>query len=182
MNFIKKYYQDAKLKKAYSLNKRLKEFSNFSLIKTIGVISNPQNEDQMDQFLRIVNHFHVRGKQTFSLLFLDKLIKDEIFLNKIEGHVITKKNCNWIGTPKKDINLNHFINKDFDLLIDLSFTPSFSLNYLFILSKARLKAMPTNNFSRQYADLMLDSIKTDNKFNFATELIHYLEIINKTQK
>ncbi|MFH0999420.1 MAG: hypothetical protein V1783_01145 [Bacteroidota bacterium] len=182
MNFIKKYFQENRLRKAYSLNKRLKEFNNFSLIKTIGIISNPQTEEQMNQFLKIVNHFHVLGKQSFSLLFLDKLIKDEHFLTNIDGHVISEKNCNWIGTPTKDINLNHFINKDFDLLIDLSFTPSYSLNYLFILSNARLKAMPTSDFSRKYADLMLDSIKTDNKFNFTTELIHYLEIINKNQK
>ncbi len=156
--------------------------ANFDSIKTIGLLSNPKNETEINEIDKIVKHFQSLDKQTFPLIYFDKQIKNDIFSKNIDWNGLGKDKCNWIGKPKNDINLNRFLTKEFDVLIDFSFSPVFCLQYIFIRSKAQLKIMPTNDFSKKFADLMLQISDSSSKFDFAKELTRYLKIINKDQK
>lgn len=177
---IKKYIQERYLKQANSQNHRAVLMANFDDIHTIGLLSNPKNEAEIKVLENVVNHFQGYGKQIFPLIYFDKQIQKDVFTKNSGLNGFSKKQCNWIGKPKKENNLDRFLQNDFDILIDFSFSPAFSLQYIFVLAKAKLKIMPTNDFSKQYADLMLEASDPQDKLTFAKELTHYLEIINKT--
>jgi len=66
--------------------------------------------------------------------------------------------------------------------VDLSYTPLYSLFYLFVQSNAKLKVMPTIQERNHFADFTLNTTNPQNKLEFIKEIIHYLEIINKDQK
>lgn len=179
LQLIKNYIQESSLKKTYRANRREVLITNFSLIKTIGLLSNPKNEIEIREIDKVIKQFKVLGKQILPLIYFDKQIENDIFTKNIDWGIFGKENCNWFGKPKKDIDLNRFVNKELDILIDLSFSKNFGLQFLFAKSKARLKIMPTSDLSKQFADLMLDAPDPQNKLDFTKELIHYLEIINK---
>jgi len=179
---IKQYIQAYSLKKAYLKNPRDIKIANFKSINAIGLISNPKNPLEINQISNVIKHFQRLGKKVYPLIYFDKEIENDICTKNIDCFGFEKKNCNWIGKPKNDININRFISKEFDILIDLSFSEIYSLQYVFVQSRASLKIMQTNNFSRQYADLMLEAFQQHDKLTFAKELIHYLEIINKNQQ
>lgn len=152
---------------------------NFDSINIVGILSNPTNNDEISELNKVDKHLKELGKQTLSLIYSNKQIENDILLEKNEWIRLKKQNCNWIGTPKQDQNLSRFINQEFDILIDLSFSKNYSLQYVFVQSKAKLKIMSTSDQSRDYADLMLETSNPQNKLAFTKELIHYLEIINK---
>lgn len=179
---IKKYIQERSLRKAYRTNQREVLMANFDSIRTVGLLSNPKNEKEIQDLDKVIKHFELLDKQLFPLIYFDKHIENNIFTKNIDWGGFGKENCNWLGKPKKDININRFLNKELDILIDLSFSENFSLQFIFVQSKAKLKIMPTNDVSKQFADLMLEANDKQSKQDFTKELIHYLEIINKDQQ
>lgn len=182
MNIIKQYIQEFSLRSSHHANRRSVEMANLETIKTIGLLSNPKTIAELDEVDRIAIHFQGHGKQVFPLIYFSKPIENNTFTKNIGWVGFGADNCNWFGKPKKDININRFINKEFDILIDLSFSKIYSLQYVFVQSKARLKIMPTSESSKQFADLMLEPTNSQDKLIFAKELTHYLEIINKGQQ
>ena len=182
LNLIKQYIQEYQLKKVYRNNPRDVRMVNFESIKTVGLLSNPKTKMEMDQMDKVVKDLQELGKKIYPLIYFEKQIENDIYAKNIDWSGFGKDNCNWFGKPKSDINLNRFISKEFDILIDLSFAEIYSLQYVFVRSKARLKIMPTNSFSKQFADLMLEALQSHDKLTFTKELIHYLEIINKNQQ
>lgn len=179
LQLIKNYIQKYSLEKAYRANKRDVLMANFYSIKTIGLLSNPKNEAEMQEVDKVIKQFEKHNKKTFSLIYLGKQTEKGIFTKNNDWTSFSKKNCSWYGKPKKDPNLIRFVNQEFDILIDLSFSKKFSLQSIFVQSKARLKIMPTCDLSKEFADLMLETSNPQNKLAFAKELIHYLKIINK---
>ena len=179
MNLIKNYIQKYSLKKTYRTNQRDVLISNFYSIKTIGLLSNPKNEAEIFEVDKVLKLFKEHNKEVTPLIYFDKQIENDIFTKNIDWSGFGKENCNWFGKPKKDINISRFINKELDILIDLSFSKNYSLQSVFVQSKARLKIMPTSNLSKQFADLMIETPNPNDKLTFTNELIHYLKIINK---
>jgi len=179
LQLIKQYIQKISLKRSYSANLRTVKISNLENVKTIGLISNPKNIAEIDEIDKIAVYFQGLGKQIFPLVYFDKEIENNTFTKNIGWIGFGAVNCNWLGRPKKDINLTRFISKEFDILIDLSFSKIYTLQYIFVKSKARLKIMPRSDINQQFADLILEASDPQDKLTFAKELTHYLEIINK---
>lgn len=179
LQLINKYIQAYSLRKAHHSNPRQAYITNFESVKTIGLLSNPKNTKEIQVVDQVIKQFEKHNKQIFPLIYIDHKMDKGAFAQKISWSVMSKENCNWFGNPKKDSNLDLFIDNDFDILIDLSFVENFSLQSIFIQSKARLKIMQTGKLSEEYADLMLKTSNPYDKLIFADELIHYLMIINK---
>lgn len=179
---IKQYIQKISLNRSYRSNRRTVKISNLENVKTIGLLSNPKNIAELDEIDKIAVYLQGLGKQIFPLIYFDKEIENNTFTKNIGWIGFGAVNCNWFGQPKKDINLSRFIDKEFDILIDLSFSKIYTLQYIFVKSNARLKIMPTSEISQEFADFMLEASDSKDKLTFAKEMTHYLEIINKDQQ
>lgn len=174
-----RFIQQVSLKNACKSNDRTVIALNFASAKTIAILSNPKSKKEIEEIEAIEKLLLTYKKQVFPLIFFDKLIEKDIFTNKTGWGVLTKSACNWFGKPKKDQNLQKFTETEFDILVDMTNSPSFGLQYVFVQSRARLKVMPTSEFSKLYADLMIQIDSSKSKYMFVQEVIKYLEIINK---
>ena len=153
---------------------------NFSVIKTIGILSNPKSEFELKELKEITKYLNSLGKETFPIIYCSN---ETIANQNFQGEAwlsLNKKNCNWLGKPIENSKIKHFLDTEFDILFDLSYSANFSLNYLFVQSKALLKVMPTSETSEDFADLMLKVPDVKNKMAYIKHSIHYLEILNKT--
>ncbi len=182
MHFLKDYIRKKSLDRAYRKNQRQKLMLNFKAIQTIGLISNPENQEEIKEIIRIIEKLKMESKKVYPLLYIDKKNETNFFSDNIEWSGLGKENCNWLGTPKNDVNLSRFLNKEFGLLINLSYRDNYSLKSVFVRSKAHLKAIPSKGNEQTYADLILTGENSKGRLTFTTDLIHYLKIINKDQK
>jgi hypothetical protein len=69
----------------------------------------------------------------------------------------TRKQLNWFFKPQSE-NVDAFIKKPFDLLIDLSLDNPFPLKYIITFSEAKFKAGRYSD-NCNYLDLMIDITK-----------------------
>lgn len=88
-----------------------------------------------------------------------------------------KKDLNWYLRPVKQ-EISYFVNRPFDILIDLSMSDAYHFQYIVALSPAQLKV---GHFipGRNYYDLMIHIEKNPDIDYFITQVNHYLSIINK---
>jgi hypothetical protein len=179
---LKNYIQKKSLGRAYRKNQRPKLMLNFRAIKSIGILSDPENQEELKEIIRIIELFKQEEKKVYPLFYIEKKNENTVLSDAIEWTGIGKENCNWLGTPKNDVNLSRFLNKKFGLLLNLSYRDNYSLNSVFVRSKAQLKAVPTEGNKQIYADLTLKVQNSKGKATFTSDLIHYLKIINKDQK
>jgi hypothetical protein len=179
LQIIKQYIQEYSLKDAHKNNSRSMMIANFNFIQSIGIVSNPNNKNEINEIEKVIMLFQELDKQVFPLIYVDKLIKNDMSTSNNDWIKLGKEDCNWIGKPRKNQNLNRFINQEFDILIDLSYSKNFCLQYVFVQSQAKLKIMNTSDLNKQFADMMLEIPNPHNKIAFAKEIIHYLKVINK---
>lgn len=92
--------------------------------------------------------------------------------SETDSNVITRKDFDWLGFPKKGI-IDTFIHSDFDLLLNTSVTPCYPLELITVLSAATFKA-GYDVENRGIFDLTVDISKQPDALYLAEQQIHYL--------
>lgn len=88
-----------------------------------------------------------------------------------------KKKLNWLHTPNEKQCLD-FIDREYDILIDLTIRSHYPLRYLFSLSKAHFKVGAAIAYRNDICDLTIDISKQKELPYLITQLKHYLNLIN----
>lgn len=180
---IKQYIHRQILNRAYLQTRRKVQMLNMDSIHSVGILTNPGNSKELNEYEQVVQLFQNIKKKVFPYIYIDKKAEIILSADKKDNLVfLTKANFNWLGKPKAEDELFEFQNKEFDILIDLSFSPIFGLQYLFVASKAHLKISPIAAFGESYSDFTLSIPAEQGKDFFVKEIIRYLQIINKTKK
>jgi len=150
---------------------------NFDTAKTAGVLFNVSNDNSFDYIKDFLNFMNNKNIQVVVLGYNNsKTTPDELLIKK-NINIINKNDLNWYCVPKNDM-VNQFIEKDLDLLFDLSTKNTFPLKYINTLSNASFKVSKESNYNNS-SDLMLN-IKKDESLKYYIEQIqHYLNIINQ---
>lgn len=169
---------------SYILRKKLKNFSRKRVIKNISECKNAliicdYTEDpegfEVDRMLLFLKKHDI---DTFVLKFKEsKEIIDSQHPNiKIFG--LNHLNQLFIPIEKK---ITALIEKEFDLLIDLSINNKFALKYIHSLSRSSFKVGASGTYKNEFADLTIDISKNQNISYLITQLKHYLTLINKEE-
>ncbi len=158
---------------------RNRQFVNLAEIMTVGVIFQATDNKDFESVNEFIKELKAEGKEISVIGYIEsEKIPDSYLLRKGYQFFCTKQ-LNWYYSPKLPF-IDDFIEKEFDLLINLSLDNLFPLYYLFALSKARLKAGKHFD-SSEYSDLSID-IKNRRDVRYLTEQItHYLKIINQKE-
>jgi hypothetical protein len=167
------------LRKRLAKLKRVRFTNNISQAKTMGLVwdaSKPDEFQALSQFhqkmadrnidLKIIGYFP--GKELPARLtairYLTCLKKDDI---------------NFAYRPVAPES-NKFIDTRFDILIDLNFNNVFPLSYITSLSQAGFKVgVFDDNYPESPFDLMMEFKGKAEIISYLTEVINYLELINK---
>ncbi|MBN2520539.1 MAG: hypothetical protein JXB17_08550 [Bacteroidales bacterium] len=166
----------------FSLTKRLKKLKrekkvfNFKSAKTAGIIFSANNESDWLENKLFIDFLKSQDIQLTILVYLKnkKLKNYYTHINKINYFSI--EDLKWSYTPKPGF-VNRFMEKDYDLLIDMDTEHSFPTAYITALSKAHFKVGLKNN-EHNYFDLMIDLGNFKNKEEYFNQIKHYLSIIN----
>ncbi|MBK8807962.1 MAG: hypothetical protein IPO21_15465 [Bacteroidales bacterium] len=104
---------------------RKREICNLDLAQTVGIIFSANNQDSYDRASKFAN-FMINTKeiQVLALGYVDNKQMLSFFADKRGFKFFSKKNLNWYGKPN-NAAVDFFIEKNFDILIDLSLQSSF---------------------------------------------------------
>jgi hypothetical protein len=153
--------------------------ANLNDAKNIGLVYEIRSDDEL--FLKELKAF------LNSLLEKRKIINligychlkniPSAYTKDYRFNTFSSKNLNIFGLPNFE-PAESFINKDFDILIDLSKGNSVPIKYITTKSKAKFKVGRYQENNKIY-DLMIDTSKNDDNFAYCLEQIkHFLTQIN----
>jgi hypothetical protein len=158
--------------------KRRMVYNNFNLVKSIGIVWNAANKQEFQSLSKFQQQMNERNIEVQIIGYYDgKNLPDKYtairYLSCIRNYEV-----NWLYIPKSD-DTQAFINKKFDVLIDVNFDKIFTLRYITILSNALFKvglSEPENNSSP--FDLIMEIKKPVSVENYLKQIVQYLEMMN----
>jgi hypothetical protein len=164
-------------KKIATTNRQL-QYSNFSLIKKIGIVWDASNTDEFSCLSRFHQQMHERNIEVKILgYFPGKNLPDQYTALRYLT-CIKKKEINFFYQPVSSES-NAFINTRFDIVIDINFKKHFPLQYILSLSDAAFKVgLFESETTDTPLDLMMEIISPVDVDNYLKQIIRYLEMID----
>jgi hypothetical protein len=164
-------------KKMATTNRQL-HYSNFGLVKKIGIVWDASNTNEFSCLSRFYQQMHERNIEVKIFgYFPGKNLPDQYtalrYLNCIK-----KKEVNLFYQPVSS-ETNAFINTRFDIVIDINFKKHFPLQYILSLSDAAFKVgLFESKTIDTPLDLMMEIKGPVDVDNYLKQIIQYLEMID----
>lgn len=175
---------NAILKKKMARTKRNVYYSSFSMVKSIGIVWDASNPNELSYLTRFRQKMHVRNIEVKILgYFPGKNLPDQYSTIRYLT-CIMKKEINFFYHPVSS-ETNIFISNRFDILIDINFRKLLPLKYISSLSNAAFKVglfefefESESESGETPFDLMMEIKKPVDVENYLIQVIAYLEMIN----
>ena len=159
----------------YKTLKREITFNNFSSSSTVGIIFDAVNKDKYHIAKNFMSYIEESGVRVFAIGFVPK--------SELIGYLPYKNGVNFFGLDKtfwygkvQSQNVDEFIERPFDIIIDLSLSDLYPIEYIFALSKAKFKICNSSKKTK-YADFVLKLKKPEKIEQYIEQIKHYLEVI-----
>lgn len=168
----------------YNLKKELpriirkRKMINLKDARKIGILyilDEVPDYDRVSEFVAKLQHDR---KEVKALGFVKNKSLISRFLPKLSYDFFSKKDLNFFYKPFHN-NIKDFIEKEFDILIDLSIKDSLPLKYISGLSVALCKVGRFSDEDLACFDLMIDVRKGTGISEYIEQVVHYLSIINE---
>ena len=153
--------------KKIKLVKRKKQYRSLDSLKSVGIVWNGKDQGVHESLVKLLDEKQIE--------YTDLCFSETSPLHGT-ANIINKKDFNFWGMPKNK-NIEHFINTEFDLLIDMSLSTSLGAQVIRSLSRASMKAGWSSALP-DYFDLSIDVSKNQDPQFLVKQLIHYLNAIN----
>jgi hypothetical protein len=168
---------NALLHSKVSKTKRKASYSSIELVKNIGIVWDASSTEEFTS----LSKFHQRMAETKAEVNILGYYSGSSLPNQYTAirylSIIKKDELSFFYHPLS-AETNTFVNKNFDVLIDLNFKKILPLQYISSLSNARLKIGLFDSTNGNTAfDLMMDIKKPVNVDDYLNQVIHYLEMI-----
>lgn len=160
---------------------RERKMTNLRDAKKIGILytlDDVPGYDTVSEFVSRLQHDH---KEVKALGFVKKKILVSRFLPKLSYDFFSVKDTNWFFKPIHT-NVTDFIEKEFDILIDLSMKDSLPLKFISGLSMAHCRVGRFSEANRVCYDIMIDLTKPMSLNDYMLQIIHYLTVINNEER
>lgn len=170
---IGQYY----LKKENAHTIRQCQMTNLRDARKIGILYTVNEVFDYDRVAEFVTQLQGEQKEVKALGFVSNKNLIERFLPKLSFDFFSKKDLTWFYKPIHN-QVRDFIDKEFDLLIDLSMHDSFPLKYIAGLSNALCRVGKFSEENTDYYDLMIDVKPNMSSEDYLGNIRHYLTVIN----
>ena len=160
----------------YKKVKRIRKLVNLNDATDIGVLFVVNDKSEYNKVSKFVNILQNQKKNVKALALVKSEKLKEQIMPKLSYDLFTSKNLNWFKKPSGTF-VNDFIEKDFDILINLVDSDCFPIKYLLALSHAKLKVGIDNNEYTDYLDIMIKTKSGSDLDLFMNEVVHYLTIL-----
>ncbi len=165
------------------LNNKLRNFTrqrksyNFDSAKSAGILFTPTDQVSFEQIKQFLNYLSTYKLQIYVLGYIDAKTIPESFLFWKGINLFSRKELGWTLVPKTHL-VTDFIDKQFDLLFDLSMSDFFPVEYISRLSKSKFK-IGRYTLNHGSFDLMFELNNSNQLEVFLDHIKHYLNLINK---
>lgn len=164
------------LQRRYSRLERDKAVVNLLEARTIGLVYKVTDERLFNAVKKLIKELSNDKRQVMALGFVDDITIPDYCVAAYSGYYFNRKALNWYKAPKSDYVLT-FINKEYDILIDLSTSNDYILRYIIGLSKARFKVGRQRRGVEKFLDLMIRMKKSAPFGDYVQQVIHYLTVL-----
>lgn len=147
---IRSYFFEAHLNQKLSQIKTNRTSVEFEMAESIGILFDATDPSNRNKVLAYAQNMINNGKKVNLLGFVKNKQKDLTFSFKY----FTLNEVSWKMIPNST-EINQFMNKKFDILINLYFGKNNPIEYISALSKANLRVGPFSENSNCF-DLMID--------------------------
>jgi len=147
---IKSYFFEAQLNQKLSQIKINRTSVEFDIAESIGILFDATDPSNRNKVTAYAQNMIKNGKKVSLLGFVKNKQKDLSFSFKY----FTLNEVNWKMIPESS-EVNNFLNKKFDILINLYLGKNNPIEYISALSKANLRVGPFSENPNCY-DLMID--------------------------
>jgi hypothetical protein len=170
------------LKSRMNKIQRNKKLVNLDEAVTIGIVYKVNNEKLFNTVKDLTKVLTTGKKQVLALGFVDRNDIPNYCVAANAGYYYTRKDLNWWGGPKSDY-LKTFLDKEFDILIDLTLEDVYINRYIMALSKSKFKVGGHLRVNEQVLDMMIKMDKNANEEDYILQFLHYLRMFkSKTSK
>jgi hypothetical protein len=165
------------------LNKKLRSFErtreshNLETAKTAGILFTPTDQFSFEQIKHFLSYLGEYKLHIYVIGYIDANTIPESFLFWKGINLFSRKELSWSMIPKTTL-VNDFIDKPFDVLLDLSLNDFFPVEYIARLSKSKFKIGRYTMDHNAY-DLMFDIHEDNNLDAYLDNIKKYLNLINK---
>ncbi|MCK9219112.1 MAG: hypothetical protein PHF97_05765 [Bacteroidales bacterium] len=164
-------------KKEKSQSDRRTQMTNLQDAQRIGILYTLDEVPDYERVSEFVSQLQHDKKEVKALGFVKKKVLVHRFLPKLSYDFFSKRDLTWFYKPIHN-QVKDFIEKEFDLLIDLSSRDNFPLKYIAGLSNALCRVGKFSEENADYYDFMIDMKPAMTTDDFLGQIRHYLTIIN----
>ncbi len=147
----------------------------FDKAKSIGIIYDSTNEKYFELVKRYVKEIRdLHHKEVLALGYYDHNELPAMRFAKLGMDFFTRKALNWHFKPTTQI-VKNFINRDFDILIDLHTGNSIPFRYIVAMSKAKFKIGRYEKSTASFYNFMISTRDQLSLPQFIEQVNHYLK-------
>lgn len=173
---IKQKVGDYFFKRELKSNTRKRVVHNLHTAQSIGILYDATEQEHMMQVSEFVNALFQTKKDVKALGFVNLKELTHHHMPMLQFDFFFLKDLNWYYKPQNYI-IKNFVEKDYDILINLCDSSCIPIKYLAGSSQAKFKVGKYEEDVDLY-DMMID-VKDSSLTGLIKEIHHYLNIINQ---
>jgi hypothetical protein len=155
--------------------KRTKSIFNFETSKNIGVVFKTDTQSDFELVKRFLHFLSDQDNKVVAVCFIDHKKVPDYYLLRKGFNFFSRAELSFFFVPKTTFILD-FIDRPFDMLVDLSIDSNFPLYYISKLSKAKFKIGKQKNQQDQF-DVMIDTTKNNTVESLIEQIKHYVPVL-----
>lgn len=150
---------------------------DFSKANSLALLSDLSSENDYHKLVKLENYFKSEFgiKNVFALGFVNDKKDPDFMKSSLSFDFISRKDLNWKGIPS-GVVFESFLEKKFDIIIDLTIESSISLKYTLLKANAKCKVGRFSKENTALYDLMID-VKSEDFEEFVNQVVFYLNMI-----
>jgi hypothetical protein len=145
--------------------------------KSVGILWNPSDEGGIETYESLRKILSEKGIKSFGIAYISSKREKETLSTVSNSWLINSGNVSFFGRPKSGDGI-HFMQEEFDILIDLSIIKTIALQYILIHSAAKFKVGWRAEDPNLY-DLEIDVTANPQCRFLMEQIIFYLEKLNE---
>lgn len=169
------------LKKEIAVSQRKRRLSNLPSALNIALLIDATNPDNIETVKKYVNRLRQLKKNVKVLGYIDLKEMPQLNYLKPDYEFFYKKDVNWYLKPTS-LAVQEFIDREFDILIDLNMDNILPLKYVAALSKSTYKVGQYSEGSKEVYDLMIDNSADTSLAYLIKQIDVYLNMMNATNQ
>ncbi len=174
---IKKKYRNYFFRKATSKRNRQKQVINYYEAKKIGIIYDASKEEDYILIANLTKELQMEGKKVNTIGYIRQKKRPDYSFPRLIFGFFFKHDFTWDYKPKSNF-IKDFLEKEYDILLDLSPEEIFLAKYIAGLSRAKYKVgIFSKDYLRTY-DLMIEVDDSCSLKQCIGHSLHYLKNIN----